>query len=93
MKQIQESPNAYHWPRQAVKTIETRKRDLVFRISDWTRNKEEPAFDVETYIGGVYDWNESETFTLSRDLPRAEAKQQAKLAAIEFVKSQVEKIL
>jgi len=55
MKQIQPTPNEHQWPRSEAKTVECRKRDLVIRISDWSRDKDEPAFDVEVYIGGVYD--------------------------------------
>lgn len=66
MKQIQPSLNEHQWPRQTVKSIEVRKLDLVFRIADWGRDHEEPAFDVEVYIGGVYDWNQSQTFTFSK---------------------------
>lgn len=65
MKRIQPSPNKEQWPRQAVPSIECRKRDLVVRIADWHRVKPENGtggYDVECYIGGVYDFNESENF-------------------------------
>ena len=78
-----------HWPRHAVKTVECRKRDLVIRITDWLSDKEEPAYDVEVYIGGVYDWNESQTFALSSGLTPGEAK----LNAITFAQSQTAKLL
>ncbi len=47
------------WPRHKVNLVETRKRDLVIRIADWTRNKDASGYDVEFYQGGVYDWNKS----------------------------------
>lgn len=77
MKKIEESPNSAKWPRQKVKTIECRKRDLIIRIADWTKYKDEPAYDVEIYIGGVYDWNESEIFAFNSGLPKKEAKKRA----------------
>ena len=92
MKTIKPSPNGAQWPRREVESIECRKRDLVIRIADWTRESPrtgEPALDVEVYIGGVYDWNESKTFTL-RDL---NTKRVAKSAAIQFAQSQIVKLL
>lgn len=77
------------WPRNKVKSVETRKRDLVIRIANWMTDKDEPAFDVECYLNGVYDWNESQCFTLSSGLTRAEAKQRA----IEFAQEQIRKHL
>ena len=85
-----ESINEHSWPRNKVKSIETRKRDLVIRIADWTHDKEEPAYDVELYIAGVYDWNESQTFT-TKSFPRT--KQEARRIAIEFAQRQIEKHL
>ena len=89
MKKIAESPNEHHWPRNKVNKIECRKRDLVIRISDWLRDKDEPAYHVEVYIGGVYDWNESDMFTISSGL----TKLQAKVKAIRFSQSQISKLL
>ena len=92
MRHIQQSSNEHQWPRHAVANGETRKRDLVLRISDWSRQSlesGEPAFDVECYIGGVYDWNESESFTL-RSLG---TKSAAKAAAIAYAQAQVAKLL
>lgn len=92
MKYIVETPNEHHWPRLAVKSVECRKRDLVIRISDWSRQSldtGEPAFDVEVYIGGVYDFHESQTFTL-REL---KSKAAARAKAIEFASKQVAKLL
>lgn len=83
MKRIKPSDNEHQWPRQAVKTIETRKRDLVIRIADWSRDKDEPAFDVEVYIGGVHDWNESKSCTF-REYGTKEA---AKTAAVKFAQA------
>ena len=60
MKRIKESPNKERWPRCKVNKIECRKRDLIVRIADWTRDKDEPAFDVEVYVGGIYDFNLSQ---------------------------------
>ena len=83
MKQIQPTNNEHSWPRNAVKTIECRKRDLVVRIADWSRQSlqsGEPAWDVEVYVGGVYDWNQSETCTVREHGTKAKAK----AAAIAF---------
>ena len=57
MKAIKESSNKERWPRCKVKKLECRKRDLVLRIADWSKDKDEPALDVEVYVGGVYDYN------------------------------------
>ena len=43
MKAIKPSTNAARWPRNKVKSIECRKRDLIVRITDWTKDKDEPA--------------------------------------------------
>ena len=90
MKRIKASLNPQQWPRQEVKTIECRKRDLVVRIADWSRNREEPAFDVEVYIGGVYDWNESKTFGFHH---QGGNKKAAKQMAVEFAAKQIAKLL
>lgn len=90
MKTIKPSTNDSQWPRNAVKSVECRKRDLVIRIADWTRQSArtgEPAYDVEVMIGGVYDWNESKTFSTRT------SKAQAKLNAIAFAQSQIAKLL
>ena len=89
MKQIAQTDNEHHWPRHEVKQVECRKRDLVIRIADWTRTKEEPSFDVECYIGGVYDWHESHVFSTNQYGTKA----QAKAAAIDFAKAQIAKLL
>lgn len=89
MKQIKPTDNEHQWPRTAVTSVETRKRDLVIRISDWTRDRDEPAYDVECYIGGVYDWDESETCTV-REHGTREA---AKAAAIKFAQDKIAKLL
>ena len=89
MKQIKPSSNAHHWPRNAVKSVECRKKDLVIRITDWWRDKDEPAFDVECYIGDVYDYNESKVFAASSGL----TKKQAKIRAILFAQDQIRKLL
>ena len=94
MKLIKPTPNEHHWPRQAVKSVECRKCDLVIRITDWMRDKDEPAFDVEVYVGGVYDWNESKTCSRwnGGDKPR-KSPAQCKQEAIEFASKQVAKLL
>lgn len=89
MKHIKPSFNKYQWPRKAVKSIETRKRDLIIRIADWSRDKDEPAFDVEVFIGGVYDWNESKSCTFSEHGTKAESKK----AAIRFACQQIATLL
>jgi len=89
MKRIKQTENAHHWPRNEVKSVDCRKRDLVIRIADWMRDRDEPSYDVECYIGGVYDFNESESFTLNSGLTKA----QAKAKAIEYAKAQIEKLL
>lgn len=91
MKTIKPSGNKHQWPRKATPSIECRKRDLIIRIADWTRqspNTGEPAYDVEVYVGGVYDFNLSKSFTL-----REQTKAQAKAGAIAFAKSQIESLL
>ena len=80
MKQIKPTDHKHQWPRCAVKSVETRKRDLVIRIADWTRTKNAPTYDVELYIGGVCDWNESDSF-------------RTKAAAIKFAQDQIAKLL
>lgn len=92
MQHIQPSKNDHAWPRKAVESIECRKRDLVVRIADWSRQSlrtGEPGYDVEVYIGGVYDWNESETFTLREH----GTKQAAKSKACEYASKQIFKLL
>ena len=89
MKVIKPTNNEHRWPRHAVKTVECRKQDLVIRITNWLKDKYEPAYDVEVYIGGVYDWSESQTFALSSGLTPAQAKQKA----IEFANTQTAKLL
>ena len=89
MKRIKPTSNEHHWPRHEAKTVECRERDLVVRITDWLDDKDEPAYDVEVYIGGVYDWNESKSFTLWSGLTKA----QAKARAIEYAHNQIAKLL
>lgn len=99
MKRIRPSRNPHQFPRHTAKTVECRKRDLVFRITDWWDDKDEPAYDVETYIGGVYDFNESKSFTRNEGITAeglktgGYTKSQAKAAAIEFVSQQTAKLL
>jgi hypothetical protein len=89
VKQIQPTPNEHQWPRNAVKSIECRKKDLVVRISNWLRDKDEPGYDVECYIGGTYDWNESECFTIHKYA----TKNAAKKAAVAYAQNQIAKLL
>jgi len=89
MKRIKETPNEHNWPRKAYKSLDLRKRDLVIRIADWSRDKEEPSYDVECYIGGVYDWNESKCCTKHA----YGSMRAAKKAAIAFVNEQTAKLL
>lgn len=89
MKEIKESPNKQKWPRNRVESVECRKKDLVIRITDWMKDKDEPAYDVECYIGGVYDWNESKSFTMSE----YKNKVMCKMMAQDFAASQIKKLL
>lgn len=73
-------------------SIACRKRDLVVRIADWTRDRDEPAYDVEVYIGGVYDWNESESFTTKNHTP-PRSKAEARKAAADYAAKQISKLL
>jgi len=90
MKTIEPTNNEAQWPRKAVKSVETRKRDLVVRITDWTKDKDEPAYDVEVYVGGVYDFNLSKCFPTRN---AGQTKQQARAAAVEFASKQIAELL
>lgn len=81
MKHIRPSQNAHQWPRKRVSTLPLRAKDLVIRVTDWSRDKEEPAYDVEVYIGGVYDWNESNVFSCLKEDAKAQA---GKFAAMQI---------
>lgn len=87
MKNIKPSNNPQRWPRMPVKSIKARKRDLIVCIADWTKDKDEPAWDVEVYIGGIYDWHESETFCLDGN------PQKAKADAVAYASAQIAKLL
>jgi len=89
MQAIEPTNNEHRWPRRRVKSVAARKTDFIIRITDWTKDEDEPAYDVEVYIGGVYDWNESKSFSLATGL----SKEQAKAKAIEFAHSQTIKLL
>jgi hypothetical protein len=78
---------ATSWPRNTVKTVETRKRDIVIRITDWSRDRDEPAFDVEVYDHGVYDWNQSKTFSTKG------GKRAAKVQAAQFAADKIASLL
>lgn len=98
-KLIEPSQNTHQWPRKSVNSVECRKRDVVVRIANWWSDKDEPAFYVEVYIGGVYDWNESRSFTRSTGLGTngektgGYSKSKAKAAAAEFAAKQIAKFL
>lgn len=80
MKAIKESENEERWPRKKTESIECRKRDLVVRIANWSRiTSGTGGFDVEVYIGGVYDWNESANFDTKEKAAEFAAKQIARL--------------
>lgn len=89
MKQIEPTDNKQQWPRKAVEYVETRKLDFVVRITDWSKDRYEPGFDVEVYIGGVYDWNESKIFTATEH----GTLEAAKAAAAKFASNQIVKLL
>ena len=77
------------WPKNLVDNVDCRKRDLVVRITNWLNDKDEPGYDVEIYNQGVYDWDESKTFTLYSGL----SKSQAKSAAISFAQEKIKELL
>lgn len=90
MKAIKPSPGKIQWPRWKVSNVECRKKDLVLRITDWGKDKGEPGYDVEVYIGGVYDWHESTQFCLS---PGLTTPTQAKQRAIKFAQEKIAQLL
>jgi hypothetical protein len=82
MQRLKPSTNKEQWPRQAVASVETRKRDLVVRIADWHRIKPENGtggYDVEVYVGGVYDFNLSANFDTKAQAAKFAQEQIAKL--------------
>ncbi len=81
---------AISWPRHLTTSVETRKRDVVIRVADWTRNVHEPAYDVECYVQGVYDWRESKIFA-TKSAKRT--KTQARKLAVEFAQFQIARFL
>lgn len=83
MKTLKPTPNIHRWPR---------KRDLVIRIADWTRQSPEtgePSYDVEVYVGGVYDYDLSKQFTLYEH----KTKEKARELAVEFAAKQIAALL
>lgn len=82
-----ESLTTNSWPRHLNKSVETRKRDVVIRLTDWTHDEDEPAYDVEVYEHGVYDWNESKVFSTKGGKPKARE------AAIAFASAQFTKFV
>lgn len=92
MKRIKPSQNCNQWPNCPVESVECRPCDLIIRISDWTSQSlesGEPAYDVETYVGGVYSWHDSECLTLRK----YKTKQAAKAAAIAFAQKKIAELL
>lgn len=77
------------WPKYKVNSVKPRKRDLVIRIANWLDDINEPSYDVEVYVKGVYDWNESRCFTLFSGLSREQAKQEA----IKFAQQKIANLL
>ena len=65
MKQIKENKSG--WPRCRTKTIECREKDFIVRIANWSKDKDEPGYDVEIYVGGIYDWEESRVSKTKQD--------------------------
>ena len=90
MKNIQPTANAHQWPRKACPSIECRKTDLVIRVTDWTSDRDEPAYDVECYVGGVYDFNLSKTFSTTN---ANRTKTEAKALAVYFAQEQIAALL
>ena len=78
-----------HFPRHKVETVELRKKDIVIRVTDWWRDKEEPAFDVEVYTEGCFDYERSHIFAKSDGLSKEEAKAKAK----EFAKEALDRLM
>ncbi len=72
-----------------IDSVKIYKKDLVIRISNWMKDKDEPAYDVEIYNRGTYNENESKPFPLSSGL----TKNQAKFQAIKFACMQIKKLL
>ena len=87
---MQEQITKTSWPRNIVKSVDCRKRDLVIRITNWTDDKDEPSYDVEIYDKGVYDWNLSESFC-TKNAKRTDA--QAKRLAISFASKRIKELL
>lgn len=67
MKRIKASQNPQGYPNRKVESIECRKRDLIVRIADWTRTKDAPYYDVETYVGGIYSQEHSGQFLTKQE--------------------------
>lgn len=89
MNRIRQSANRQRWPRQRVASVKTRPRDLVLRITDWTDDTDEPGYDVEVYVGGVYDWTLSESHTRHQYTSDADAKR----AAIAFAQKRIKELV
>ena len=53
-----------------VKAVEVRRRDIVIRIADWTKDKDCPTFDLEIYSNGKYLDKVSSSFTLDEIMDR-----------------------
>lgn len=68
--------------------LECRKRDFIIRIANWIKNKDEPGYDVEIYIGGIYQATMSKGFYLSSGF----TPKQAKNEAIKFSQKQIKEL-
>ena len=89
MKRIRPSDNPQRWPNRKVESVECRKRDLVIRIANWTRDQDEPAYDVEVYIGGVYSYLDSAVLSQNSEA----RKYGAKFAAILHAQQKIAELL
>lgn len=90
MNPLRLSKNPERWPRHRVGSVACRSKDLVIRIADWTSDADEPSYDVEVYVGGVYDWTLSGTFST---LNAGRTKRQARDEAVAFASRQISALL
>ncbi len=76
---------------KVIKDLKLRDRDiLTIRITDWSDDnlQDEPAIDVEIYINGEYQFDESKVFSINPKNNKFQALEQARKFAISFVKSE-----
>ena len=63
-----------------------RKKDLaVVKIVDWSKDKDEPAIDVEVYINGLFDIEQSKVFSISGNVDKYRALELARHFAADFI--------